>query len=312
MPEQPSTTAATPQPRPVRTTTAAVAAGLVAGYGAVLMAVDDLMLSAAEGLLMFLVGLGAATIANSTGVGGGVVFLPAFEFLSSGGHVAILASQIVGMSFVIQSFGMTVGSLRWGNHIFHGDHAETGVPVRDFLRMLGLVTCLSVPALLITQSFHASPPEAVLYAFKTVSIGLGLTVLVTTLMAHGKLRDRNRPETIDYLAIGLLSLSGGVATAFFSVGTGELVALYLFVRQFPLVTTAAIAVMASAVNVIAGVWDHLIIGGLPWDVLVFVIPGAMTGGYLARQFALMLGPVRLKVFAASWITASSAYLLWAV
>lgn len=298
------------QPRWVRTVTAAVAAFLTVGFGTVLMAVDQIQLTLGEGLFLYLVGLGAATIANSTGVGGGVVFLPAFEFLSAGGHFAIAAAQIVGMSFVIQSFGMTVGSLRWFNHIFRQKDAQAGVSQSDFIRMLMLILACSLPALLITQSLHASPPGAVLYAFKTVSIGLGLLVLVTTWMAHGKVRDRVKPETVDYIVLALLSLSGGVATAFFSVGTGELVALYLFVRQFPLVTTAALAVMASAASVLVGVWDHLAIGGLQWDVLMVVIPGAMTGGYLARQFALMLGPIRLKVFAAGWITLSSAFLLY--
>jgi uncharacterized membrane protein YfcA len=306
-------------PAPVRALTGLVAALLALGLALVWFAAfsgdgahtaTSADATPAEDLFLYLVGVGAATIANATGVGGGVVFLPAFEFLSKGGHVAVSAAQIVGMSFVIQSFGMTVGSLRWLGHIFRNRVADTGVPPRAFLRLLMLVLACSLPALLATQQLHTSPPEAVLYAFKAVSIGLGLLLLVSTARAHGRVLDRTAPTRADYAALALLTLAGGAATAFFSVGTGELVALYLFVRRFPLVTTAAIAVMASAANVLVGVGAHLYAGGLPWGVLAFVIPGAVTGGYVARHVALMLGPVRLKLFAAGWITLSSGYLLW--
>lgn len=292
----------------LRITIFTIAAIMAAAFVAMWFATGHLGINKNEGLLLYAVGVIAATIANSTGMGGGVVFLPAFEFLSVSGHVAIAAAQIVGMSFVIQSFGMTVGSLRWLNLIF-GD-GDAGTNRHVFCRLLALILMCSLPTLLLAHQFVSSPPELVLYAFKALSIVLGLLVLLTTWAAHGKVRDRTTPETIDYVAIAFLSITGGGMTAFFSVGTGELVALYLFVRQFPLVMTAALAVVASAVNVLVGVWDHVLSGGLPWDVLLFVIPGAITGAYVARGFALMLGPIRLKVFAASWITLSSTYLLW--
>lgn len=298
-----------PEPKWLRITVAAIAASLAAGYGLVFMAASGNLPAIADGLMLYGVGVLAATIANSTGMGGGVVFLPAFEYLSAGGHVAIVAAQIVGMSFVIQSFGMTVGSLRWLKHIFGPKDNETNQVT--FMRLLVLVLACSLPTLLMAQQFITSPPELVLYAFKALSIALGLLVLVTTWAAHGKVRDRTEPELVDFAMLALLSIIGGGMTAFFSVGTGELVALYLFVRQFPLVMTAAIAVIASAASVLVGVWDHIAFGGIPWEVLLFVIPGAMAGAYVARGFALMLGPIRLKVFAASWITLSSAYLLWA-
>lgn len=293
----------------LRITTAGLAAGLFAGFGMVFMAASGDLPTRIDGLMLYGVGVIAATIANATGMGGGIVFLPAFEFLSTGGHIAVVASQIVGMSFVIQSFGMTVGSLRWLNLIFGKGEQETNHTT--FTRLLVLVLAGSLPTLLLTQQYVSSPPELVLYAFKALSIALGLLVLITTWAAHGKMRDRTTPEVTDYAAIALLSIIGGGMTAFFSVGTGELVALYLFVRQFPLIMTAAIAVIASAANVLVGVWDHIAVGDLPWEALLFVIPGAITGAYVARGFALMLGSIRLKVFAASWITLSSAYLLWA-
>ncbi len=297
------------KPRWLRRLTAGAAAVMVAAYGGLVMNTDHSALTALEGLFLYLVGFGAATIANSTGVGGGVVFLPAFEYLGAGGHIAIVAGQIVGMSFIIQSFGMSTGCLRWLHRIHDPRGTDTGVPPTVFLRMLGLVLACALPAMLITQSLHTSPPEAILWAFKTVSVALGLLVLITSWLGRGRLQNRSHPTRADYALLALLSVIGGIATAFFSVGVGELVALYLFTRNFPLITTAALAVIASAVSVLFGVWDHLLSGPQPWDILMYVIPGAITGGIIARSFAEMLGPVRLKVFAASWITLSSTYLL---
>ncbi len=298
------------KPKWLKTLTASVAALMVTAYGSLVLSVDHSALTALEGLLLYLVGLGAATIANSTGVGGGVDFLPTFEYLGAGGHIAIMAGQIVGMSFIIQSFGMSTGSLRWLHCIHDYKSADTGVPPSVFLRMLALVLGCALPAMLITQALHTSPPEAILWSFKAVSVALGLLVLLTSWAGRGRLQNRSHPSRMDYAALAFLSLLGGIATAFFSVGVGELVALYLFARNFPLVTTAALAVIASAVSVLVGVWDHLLAGPQPWDILMYVIPGAITGGFIARSFAELLGPVRLKVFAASWITLSSAWLIW--
>lgn len=278
-------------------------------YGSAWLKADDILATPAEGIFLYLVGLGAATIANATGLGGGVVFLPAFEFLGAQGHVAVTTAQIVGMSFIIQCFGMTTGSLRWLNRIFDHSSPDTGIPPTVFLKMIALVLACSLPPLLVTQSLHTSPPEVVLYAFKAISLCLGALVLLTTLAGRGRTLSRSHPTQADYILLAFLSAMGGIATAFFSVGVGELVALYLFLRNFPLVTSAAIAVMASAASVLVGVWDHLLTAPQPWEILIFVIPGAASGGYLARQFAFWLGAERLKLFAGSWIMLSSAYLL---
>ncbi len=298
------------KPKWLKTLTASAAALMLAAYGGLALSTDHSALTNLEGLFLYLVGLGAATIANSTGVGGGVVFLPAFEYLATGGHIAIMAGQIVGMSFIIQSFGMSTGSLRWLHRIHDHRSAGTGIPPGVFLRMLTLVLGCALPAMLVTQALHTSPPEAILWSFKAISVALGLLVLITSWLGRGRLQNRSHPTRADYAALAFLSLIGGIATAFFSVGVGELVALYLFARNFPLVTTATLAVIASAVSVLVGVWDHLLAGTQPWDILMYVIPGAITGGFIARPFAEFLGPMRLKVFAASWITLSSGWLIW--
>lgn len=297
-------------PRPwLRVLTIAVIAALVLGYALVWCALSAPLLPANDNWLLFLVGISAATIANSTGVGGGVVFLPTFEFLGNQGLVTILPGQIVAMSFIIQSFGMSTGSITWLNRIYHHKSPDTGIAPTSFFALIAIVLATGTPALIATQQLFDAPPKMVLFWFKAISIGLGMMLLFTTLAGGKHMTERHRAERLDMVLLAFLGALGGVATAFFSVGVGELVALYLFIRGFPLVTSAAIAVIVSALSVLAGVGHHLSVGSQPWELLAFIIPGAMLGGYVANHFAYWLGPKRLKIFAALWITLSSLYML---
>ena len=54
-----------------------------------------------------ILGLIGAIVANSTGAGGGIVFIPAFTALGVSGLSAL------GTSLAIQCFGMTAGALSW-------------------------------------------------------------------------------------------------------------------------------------------------------------------------------------------------------
>ena len=54
-----------------------------------------------------LLGITGAIAANSTGAGGGIVFVPSFQALG------MEVPQVVATSFAIQCFGMTVGSISW-------------------------------------------------------------------------------------------------------------------------------------------------------------------------------------------------------
>jgi len=50
-------------------------------------------------------------------------------------------------------------------------------------------------------------------------------------------------------------------------------------------------------------------GPQPWELLAFIIPGAMLGGDVANHFAYRLGLKRLKIFTALWVTLSSLDML---
>ncbi|WND02584.1 sulfite exporter TauE/SafE family protein [Temperatibacter marinus] len=258
---------------------------------------------------LFLVGVFAATIANSTGMGGGVVFLPAFEFIRDTG-LAITAAQIIGMSFVIQSFGMTVGSSRWLYKAYSNKEPVTGVAEKDFWKIIGWVLLFAAPSLLLTQYALVFDKDFLLFLFKGFSIALGLKLLMATWVNSADNDRRDHLHAVDYQILAIAGITGGIATALFSVGVGELVALYLFIRNYPLVTCAATAVILSSLTILIGLPWHLMNTDLPWDLLTVVIPGAILGGYFARAFAYWLGNKRLKIFAALWIIGSSSFLLF--
>lgn len=108
----------------------------------------------------------------------------------------------------------------------------------------------------------------------------------------------------------MLAIPGGMITALFSVGMGELVALYLFIRHYPVLLCTGAACVISAVSCLAGVVWHIEAGTVQWEVVLLAGPAAALGGFLARPIALWLGAKRLKTLDGGWIVVSALYLLW--
>lgn len=255
------------------------------------------------------IGVVGATIANTSGTGGGVVFVPVFNILRSLGELSLDRTQVTAASFLIQCFGMTMGALRWGTGLYRTDPPQAGVRLRDFWLIVALVLVVALPVMLATQRLATFDPHRVLLGFKAFSILLGAALIVTTWTVN---RDRpalTRVRRIDLVVIAALSLLGGFVTALFSVGMGEVLALYLFIRHYPLVTCTGTAVIVSAACVLAGAPWHILAGNVRWEVVALAGPGAALGGYLARPLAEWLGARRLKTADGAWIIVSSLYLI---
>ncbi|MEM7693604.1 MAG: sulfite exporter TauE/SafE family protein [Pseudomonadota bacterium] len=263
----------------------------------------------------FPIGIFGAIVANSTGTGGGVVFVPAFSV------EGIVPPQSVGMSFLIQCFGMSVGALVWLNALFVGRVVKNSDAIEPhaLLGIVGIVLATGLPSLILTQLvlFERVDQGLLLTAFKLFSIVLGAVLLVVTLAKDpfAPKKIRRVPTVGDNRALVVLGIVGGAVTAFFSVGVGEFLAIYMILRGFATIAAVVCAVAVSVLYVLAGVIYHLALdtiggpSGIGWDVVAFAIPGALIGGYLAKLFAGFLGAQRLKLFASIWIVASAAYLL---
>ncbi|MEL7690630.1 sulfite exporter TauE/SafE family protein [Citromicrobium bathyomarinum] len=261
------------------------------------------------------VGTLGAIIANTSGTGGGVVFVPVFNALREHGIMALDPLHVVAASMGIQSFGMTMGALRWSDRLLHQPPVAPGsqtapVQARDFALVVAAVLALSLPAMLATQRLAAFDAQAVLAGYKSFSILLGLALIATTWTVNRERPERTRLAPVDLVALLLLAAPGGAITALFSVGIGELVALYLFIRHYPVLLCTGAACVISAISVIAGSVWHVNAGTMPWEVVVLAAPGAVLGAFFARPIALWLGARRLKTLDGSWIVLSAIYLLW--
>ena len=265
--------------------------------------------------LWFLPGVGVigAIIANTSGTGGGVVFVPVFNALREHGVMTLSPLEVVGVSMAIQSFGMTMGALRWTDRLYHQPAPEplhARVRPRDFFTVAFAVLALSLPAMLWTQRFTQFDQQDVLFAYKGFSIVLGIALIASTWTVNLDRPEKERLERVDLIVLLLIAIPGGAITALFSVGIGELVALYLFIRHYPVLLCTGAACLISSVSVIAGAVWHVEAGSIQWEVVLLAGPAAALGGFLARPIALWLGARRLKTLDGSWIVLSALYLLW--
>lgn len=265
--------------------------------------------------LWFLPGVGVigAVIANTSGTGGGVVFVPVFNALRELDVMNLDPREVVGVSMVIQSFGMTMGALRWTDRLYHQPAPEplhAYVRPRDFFTLALAVLAISLPAMLATQRLTDFNQQDVLLAYKGFSIVLGMALIVATWTVNLERPERSRLEPVDLAVLLLVAAPGGFLTALFSVGIGEFVALYLFIRHYPVLLCTGVACLISSVSMIAGSIWHIEAGTVQWEVVMLAAPGAALGGFLARPIALWLGARRLKTLDGSWIVLSALYLLW--
>lgn len=179
----------------------------------------------------------------------------------------------------------------------------------DYWATVALVLIFSLPTMLMTQRHARFDSHDVLLAFKCFSVVLGLTVIATTWTINRVRPPRRRVTAGDFAMLAVLGLVGGFVTALFSVGVGELVALYLFIRHYPVTLCTGTAVTISSISVLAGAPFHILAGNVVWEVIVLAVVGAVAGGYLARPLAQRLGANRLKTLDGCWIVASSLYLI---
>jgi uncharacterized membrane protein YfcA len=273
-------------------------AGLAAAWLAVLYSVPDPLHTLSGYWHFFLLGIGGAIAANSTGAGGGIVFIPAFTSLG------IDETSALGTSLAIQCFGMTAGSVSWLRSIHRADHGGREVIALTH-RLLMYSGVSAVGGMLAGQYLLPQTSLPITTLFKYFSILFGILLLLVTLRKNPHLHTRYHARHSDLVLIVITCFAGGVVTSWISVGAGEWVALLLFFLRFPTMIAVCIAVCISSWTVLSGVLYHLLVlDSIAWSVLLFAAPGALVGGSLARLLAERLGPVRLKVFFAAWILAT--------
>ncbi len=249
-------------------------------------------------------------MANATGAGGGVVFVPAFNMLNVG------AESIIATSFAIQCFGMTAGTLAWrryANMQSYTAQAQADPEMQaiwaKYWQYVLLFSIPSIVGVLMGQTLFAiESPETVKNVFKSFSVLFGITILITTayIVWYQKLHQPPmRLAGFPLLAI-LIAWLGGLITAWLSIGIGELVAVLLILMRFPVRFAIGVAVSVSAISVWFGVQRYLWwYTDIDFNVLIFAAPAAVIGGTLAKRVVAYFSPVQVKVFIALWILISA-------
>ncbi|MFT4937640.1 MAG: putative membrane protein YfcA [Paraglaciecola sp.] len=246
----------------------------------------------------FFLGLLGAIFANSTGAGGGVVFIPFFNQLEFSSVTSIATS------FAIQCCGMTAGAITWW--AFYRRQHSYSPEWTSISKVLLLTVPVSILGLLLVQInpqffSHVSHPDSLHKGFGVFSIILAMTIFATIpLLKNDKF---NTQLTIpDICLLPVIALIGGGITAWLSIGVGELVAVYLIMRRFNIAFAIAAAVILSAFTVWAGIAYHIIeTQAVYWPVVMFAGAGAIIGGVLAKRLVLHFSAKNLKIFFAGWI-----------
>lgn len=247
-----------------------------------------------EYLIFSLLGFLGAIFANSTGAGGGVVFIPIFN------ELGFTDLQAIATSFAIQCFGMTAGALTWWVHYQQTQKCDLRL-WQGFKRIISITSVGSIIGLCLVYYYDIEPPSTLDQSFSWFSLILGLFIIVTVFFLKPH-RERSQIYLFDWLALILLSLFGGALTAWLSVGVGELLAIYLILRRFDISMAVSAAVIVSAFTVWVGIWQHTLINfQVYWQVVLFAGPAAVLGGIFAKTLVTYLSATRLKLFFAFWL-----------
>lgn len=236
-----------------------------------------------------------AIFANSTGAGGGVVFIPMFTQLN------FTEQQSIATSFAIQCFGMTAGAVTWWHH-YKTEKTELRL-WQGFKRIICVTTIASVIGLNSVFIVHVDSPATLPISFSWFSLLLGFFIILTIYLLQPH-RERSQLYYVDYIAMVLIGLFGGAVTAWLSVGVGELLVIYLLLRHFDISMAVAAAVIVSAVTV----WTAIaqVNNDVYWQVVLFAGPGAVLGGIFAKTVVTHLSATKLKLFFACWLLLSGA------
>jgi len=243
----------------------------------------------------FFIGLLGAIVANSTGSGGGVIFIPFFSAMG------LTSQQVLGTSIFIQCFGMTAGSFSWLLSMRKTRHSfkEQSQLIKYLLVRSGIATITGV---LVAQYWVVDPGISMTMIFRWFSVLLGISLLINALSHHKKHHSRHNLSGFDRSAVLIVSFLGGMLVAWISIGVGEWIALYLIFRRFPTMVAICIGVCVSSIAVLtASIYHVWVVSNVVWEILLFAAPAAVIGGIFAKHLSFRLGPGRLKIFFGTWI-----------
>ena len=243
-------------------------------------------------------GVVGALFANSTGAGGGVIFVPFFN------HLNFDTNTTVATSFAIQCCGMTAGAIAWW--VFYRSEQSDNKDWGELSRALQLTIPFSILGIISGQGVQFAGrgvAEAgqlhLLFGGFSILLALGIFASIPLLQQQ---TFRQKLSSCDRLLLPIIALVGGGVTAYLSIGVGELVAVFLIMRRFNVTFSIAVAVILSAFSVWSAILFHVAVTeAIYWPIVLFAGAGAIIGGTMAKYLVLYFSPRNLKIFFASWV-----------
>jgi len=203
----------------------------------------------------------AASIANATAIGGGFLFMPLFIFVYK-----LTPAIALKLSIATQAFGMTSGALTWGR-------SYLDIPA------VAIASTASVLGVWVATFIWIVPSSFIKPLFAFISLGVFVALIVEM-----KLKVPNAKSRVSFsvnrlsIFYAISAFAGGLMTGWTAIGVGEVVALYLlFFYRLKLDIAIGTGVAVLAVSSIAGFLFHINSGGIPWDLLLFTVPGVILG-----------------------------------
>ena len=215
----------------------------------------------------------AAGFANITAVGGGFIFIPLVILIL---HLSPLTALKLSLS--TEAFGMTSGAIAWSR--------------KNIIWGVFFASIISSSIGMVLGTFVITLDSFLIRSiFGVVSIVIGMVTLYF-------MRYQGRENTVGYIdpKFYMICFIGGLLTSWISIGIGEVVAFLLMIK-YRIRTEAAIGtgVACLAFNAVLGFIFHVILGGIPWELLIFTAPAVMIG---SRTFVLVgktINPIILKL-----------------
>ena len=223
-------------------------------------------------IFLTLVAFFAASVANATAIGGGFLFMPLFIFIYQ-----LAPPLALKLSIATQAFGMTSGALTWGRQY---------IDKNAFI----LASLASVSGVWVATYLWIVPSAYIKPLFALISLGVFIALV---LEMRFKVSDQQQKVHFALNAVSILfvvsAFAGGLVTGWTAIGVGEVVALYLlFFYRLRLDVAIGTGVAVLAVSSIAGFVFHADLGGIPWELLIFTVPGVILGGRYGVKIAKYL------------------------
>lgn len=225
-----------------------------------------------EKIILTLVAFFAASVANATAIGGGFLFMPLFIFVYK-----LAPAVALKLSLATQAFGMTSGALTWGRKY-----------IDTYACVYGAVA--SVIGVWFATYIWVIPSGYIKPLFALISLGVFIALVIEITLKLPNVKNAvNFKLNATTIFFGIATFVGGLITGWTAIGVGEIVALYLlFFYRLKLDVAIGTGVAILAISSMAGFFFHLTIGGIPWGLLAFTVPGVILGGRYGVKVAKFL------------------------